>query len=104
MPPPYKKHVFVCLHEREKDDPKGDCLSKGSDGVLKKMKKALKARGLSGEIRANKSGCLDNCEQGCSIVVYPEAVWYGHVQESDVDEIIEKHLIGNEPVTRLKVR
>ena len=103
MPPPYQKHVFVCLHERDKDDPRGDCASKGSGDLLKKLKKSLKQRGLGDQIRANKAGCLDNCENGCSLVVYPEGTWYGHVKESDVEELVEQHLIGGKPVERLRL-
>ena len=103
MAPPFKKHVFVCLHERGKDSDRGDCASKGSEKVLKALKHALKERGLSDEIRANKSGCLDNCERGCSVVVYPEGVWYGGVTADDVDEIVEKHLVGGSPLDRLRL-
>jgi (2Fe-2S) ferredoxin len=103
MPPPFKKHVFVCLNERDPDNPRGDCTRKGSPELLKKLKAALRARGLDEEIRANKAGCLDNCERGCSVVVYPEGVWYGHVTEADVDEIVEKHLVGGQPVARLRL-
>lgn len=104
MPPPFRKHLFVCLHERPAGDPKGDCTSKGSPELLKALKKALKARGLSDQIRAQKSGCLDNCEEGCSVVVYPEGVWYGQVKLADVDELVEKHLVGGKPVERLIVK
>ena len=69
MPPPFRKHVFVCLNERPPDSPKGDCTRKGSPELLKKLKAALRARGLDEEIRANKAGCLDNCANGCSVVV-----------------------------------
>jgi len=103
MPPPFRKHLFVCLHERPEGDPRGDCTSKGSPALLKALKGALKARGLGDEIRAQKSGCLDNCEEGCSVVVYPEGVWYGHVSLADVNELVDKHLVGGEPVERLRL-
>jgi len=52
-------------------------------------------------VRVNKAGCLDQCARGVTCVVYPEAVWYGGVTLDDVDEIIERHLVGGEPVERL---
>ena len=103
MPPPFRKHVFVCLNERPPDAPRGDCTRKGAPGLLKKFKAALQARGLDEEIRANKAGCLDNCANGCSVVVYPDGVWYGHVTEDDVEEIVETHLVRGEPVKRLRL-
>lgn len=103
MPPPFRKHLFVCLNERPADSPRGDCTRKGSPALLKRFKEALRARGLDEEIRANKAGCLDNCENGCSVVVYPDAVWYGRVTEADVEEIVEKHLVAGEPVERLRL-
>ena len=54
-------------------------------------------------MRANKSGCLDQCEHGPTVVVYPDAVWYGGVTEADVAEIVERHLVGGEPVERLRL-
>ena len=54
-------------------------------------------------MRANKCGCLDQCELGPTVVVYPEAVWYGHVTPDDVDEIIESHIVGGQPVERLVI-
>ena len=54
-------------------------------------------------MRANQSGCLDQCEHGPNVVVYPDAVWDGHVTEADVDEIIESHIVGGKPVERLRL-
>lgn len=103
MSPPFRKHVFVCLNSREPDNPRGSCAQKGSEELHAAFKSALKKRGLAAEIRANKAGCLDNCEHGCSVVVYPDGVWYGHVTPGDVDEIVDRHLVGGEPVERLRL-
>ena len=62
---------------------------------------ALVARGLTGRVRANKSQCLDQCEHGPTVVVYPEQVWYGFVRPEDVEEIVDQHIVGNEPGKRL---
>jgi len=93
--------VFVCINERPADNPKGCCKAKGGVEVRDELKLQLKKLGLSKSIRANNSGCLDQCEHGVTVVVYPEQVWYGGVTVDDVKEIVEKHLVGGEPVTRL---
>ena len=82
-------------------NPRGSCDPTGSEALQKAFKKALGERGLNQRIRANKSGCLDQCEFGPTVVVYPDAVWYSKVTESDVNEIIDEHLIGGRPVRRL---
>jgi len=56
-----------------------------------------------GKIRINKSGCLDRCEEGPVMVIYPEAVWYTYVDQQDVDEIIDSHLLSGQVVERLKI-
>jgi (2Fe-2S) ferredoxin len=97
----YERHIFICINERPEGDPRGCCRAKGSDAIREAFKTALKERGLAGRLRANAAGCLDTCAQGVSVVVYPEAVWYGRVTLADVDEIVERHLVGGEVVTRL---
>jgi (2Fe-2S) ferredoxin len=99
--PSFQRHVFVCINERAADHPRGCCKAKGGVEVRDRLKKELKKHGLSKAIRANNSGCLDQCENGVTVVVYPEQVWYGHVTVDDIAEIVEKHLVGGEVVTRL---
>lgn len=54
-------------------------------------------------MRANRSGCLDQCEHGPCVVVYPEGIWYGGVAVADVATIVEEHLLGGRPVRRLLI-
>jgi (2Fe-2S) ferredoxin len=77
----------------------------GSAQIRDYAKKKIKDLGLSGEgkVRVNQAGCLDRCEEGPVCVVYPEGTWYTYVDESDVDEIIESHLVKGNPVERLKI-
>jgi (2Fe-2S) ferredoxin len=102
--PPYTRHIFVCTNLRSADNPKGCCALKGSEAVLDRFKEELHQRGLKGRMRANASGCLDACAFGTSVVVYPEGVWYGGVQVTDVVEIIDSHLLGDRPVERLRMK
>lgn len=100
---PFRKHVFVCTNERPADHPRGSCKPKGAEEVREKFKETLRAKGVRGQIRANAAGCLDQCAQGCTVVVYPDAVWYGAVTPADVEEIVEEHLLNDRPVERLRI-
>jgi len=101
--PPFEKHIFICCNQREPGHPRGSCDPDADDGLQKAFKQALVDRDLQRRMRANKSGCLDQCEHGPTVVVYPDAVWYGGVTEADIAEIIESHLIGGVPVERLRL-
>jgi len=90
----FKKHVFVCVSGKT-------CPSEGAESVCDALRKEIASRGLKKEIRINKSGCFDQCGNGPLVVVYPEAVWYSHVSPEDCKEIVESHLLGDKPVTRL---
>jgi (2Fe-2S) ferredoxin len=69
--------------------------------LVNAFKEAIKSRGLQMEMRAQKTGCLDACNFGPALVVYPEGTYYGHVQPEDVEEIVEKHLLQNQPIAHL---
>ena len=101
--PPFERHIFICCNSREPGHPRGSCDPDADDGLQKAFKKALAERGLNRRVRANKSGCLDQCEHGPTVVVYPDAVWYGFVSEADIGEIIDSHIIGGTPVERLRL-
>ena len=100
----FEKHIFICENVRPEEHPRGCCSEKGSKELRKSFKKKLKKLGLNIDIRANAAGCLDACEHGTTVLIYPEQIWYGRVTENDVDEIIQKHLIENKPVERLLIK
>ncbi|HZS44259.1 MAG TPA: (2Fe-2S) ferredoxin domain-containing protein [Blastocatellia bacterium] len=100
----FEKHIFVCINQRPEGHPRGSCDPTGNGEMQKIFKKKLAERGLKTTVRANRAGCLDQCEHGPNIVVYPEGVWYGFVTPEDIDEIIESHIVGNVPVSRLMMK
>lgn len=100
----FTKHIFVCMNTREAGHPRGCCDPTGQGELQRLFKVKLAQRGIANSsVRANKCGCLDQCELGPTVVVYPEAVWYGHVRPEDVDEIIDGHIVGGRPVERLVI-
>lgn len=100
--PRFEKHIFVCTNVRP-NKPETCCGPKGGENIQKLFKAKLKDLGLSTKVRANKSGCLSTCQYGITVVIYPQGLWYGPVTAEDVDEIIEKSILNNEVVERLKI-
>ena len=97
----YKYHVFICTNSRESGEL---CCEQGAASKMRSYAKArVKQLGLSGEgkIRINSAGCLDRCDKGPVMVIYPEETWYTFVDEADIDEIIEEHLVNDRKVERL---
>ncbi len=101
--PYYRKHVFCCTNERPAGHPRGCCKEKGSVRLRNYMKARAKELGLR-DVRVNIAGCLDRCELGPTMVIYPEGVWYGYRSPEDVDEIIQVHLVEGGRVARLMLR
>jgi (2Fe-2S) ferredoxin len=106
MRPYYSHHVFCCQNRRDESDSRGSCGNKGADVLRDYMKDRIKSLKMAGpgKIRINTAGCLDRCELGPVIVVYPDETWY-HVQNTaDIDKIIEQHLINGSPVESLRLK
>lgn len=99
----FKHHVFFCTNQRTNGE--RSCEDHCSSKVHAYAKQKIKSLGLngSGRVRMNKAGCLDRCDEGPVLVVYPEGIWYTFVDESDVDEIIDRHILGGEIVDRLRL-
>lgn len=98
--PFYDTHVFCCLNQREAGHPRSCCNDRGGAELYEYMKSRAKDLGIK-KIRVNKSGCLERCELGPVLVVYPEGIWYAYSTHEDVDEIIERHIMKGELVERL---
>ncbi len=101
--PFYEAHVFCCTNERPAGHPRGCCKAKGAEKLRDYMKARAKEFGLS-RIRINTSGCLDRCELGPTMVIYPEGVWYHVETREDVDEVLQRHLIEGGRVARLMLK
>jgi len=99
----YKAHVFVCTNEREPGHPRGCCKEKGSVDLRDYMKAKVKELGIK-NVRINNAGCLDRCELGPNMVIYPEGVWYRATNFEEVDEVLQKHLIEGGRVERLMLK
>ena len=91
----YARHVFVCTSGET-------CPTQGDvEKFVKILRAGVAATGKSVEVRINKAGCFSQCGHGPMMVVYPENVWYAGVKESDLEEILESHILGGVPVKRL---
>ncbi len=98
----YEKHIFICTNER-KNSTRKSCGEAHGLELVSKFKEELKTRNIDLKIRVQKSGCLDICDFGPTLVVYPEGVFYVGVTISDVAEIIDEHILNNKPVERLRL-
>jgi (2Fe-2S) ferredoxin/SAM-dependent methyltransferase len=96
---PFRCHLFLCTQKK----PEGIacCAGSGSLAVLEKLELEIESHGLGEDVQLTTCGCMGMCEEGPVLVVYPEGVWYRHVQPQDVGEIVEAHLQGGKPMARL---
>ena len=99
----YDTHGFCCINERPDDHPKGCCSGRGAVPLHGYMKARAKKMNLETRVRVNRSGCLDRCELGPTMVIYPEGVWYTYQTREDIDEILDRHVLRGERVKRLLI-
>lgn len=99
----YQCHLFFCTNRRE--DGRACCHDAGAEPARAWAKARVKALGLAGagKVRVNMAGCLDRCEEGPVLVVYPEGVWYTYVDQEDLEEIIQEHIVNGRIVARLQL-
>jgi (2Fe-2S) ferredoxin len=99
----FKHHVFFCTNQRAAPD--ACCANHNAAQMQAHAKDRVKQLGLNGagKVRINKAGCLDRCDEGPCLVVYPEGVWYTFVDQHDIDEIVESHLRDGKVVERLRL-
>jgi (2Fe-2S) ferredoxin len=99
----YRAHVFCCVNERPEGHPRGCCKRKGAERLRNYLKARAKELGLD-DMRINQAGCLERCELGPTMVIYPEGIWYSYATIEDAEEILQRHLIKGERVERLMLR
>lgn len=99
----YRAHVFCCTNERPAGHPRGCCKAKGAEKLRDYMKARAKELGLK-DIRINSAGCLDRCECGPTMVIYPEGIWYSIGSRADIDEVLDVHLRQGGRVARLMLQ
>lgn len=100
----FNKHIFVCNNQRQAEDARGCCSARGSVALLDYLKKRVHESGLKGKVRVNKAGCLDACQYGPTLVIYPDDVWYSPQTQADMEEILTEHIENNRIVERLLIR
>jgi (2Fe-2S) ferredoxin len=98
----YRLHVFCCTNVRPDGHERGSCGKRRAERLRNYLKARAKEEGLT-DVRINTAGCLDRCERGPAMVVYPEGVWYHYDSVADVEAILMDHLVGGRPVDRLRL-
>jgi len=101
--PKFTCHLFVCCNRREPGHSRGCCDPDGSEELRNRFKSELKKRGLGPLVRANSAGCLDQCELGPTVVIYPQEIWYGGVKLEDVTRILDETVIGGRVIEELLI-
>jgi (2Fe-2S) ferredoxin len=98
----FEKHIFICANQ--KAEGKACCGEQRGMELVEKMREVLAEKGLKGKVRAQRSGCLDACSKGPTLVIYPEGTYYGHLTVSDIERIVDEHIIGGNTIKELELQ
>jgi (2Fe-2S) ferredoxin len=98
----FEKHIFICANQ--KAEGKACCGEKNGLELIEKFREVLNEKGLKGKVRAQKSGCLDACNFGPALVIYPEGTYYGHIKLEEVERIVNEHVIGGKVIEELELK
>lgn len=90
---PMTKHVLVCAN--------ADCAERGSVALLAELRRRVKDAGRELDIRITRTHCMGRCGEGPTVAVYPDGIWYRGVTESDAEDLVRDHLLGDRLVSRL---
>jgi (2Fe-2S) ferredoxin len=101
--PAFTHHIFVCGNTRAPGHRRGCCDPEGRQALRDALKAELKRAGFQDTVRVNHAGCLDQCEHGPTVVIYPQAIWYGRVGLDDVSRIVRKTVLGGEVLADLAI-
>ncbi|MCP4193612.1 MAG: (2Fe-2S) ferredoxin domain-containing protein [Planctomycetaceae bacterium] len=100
---PFTHHIFVCCNHRDSGHPRGCCDPDGDGSLKKAFKEAIARRKLRAQVRANLAGCLDQCELGPTVVIYPAGIWYGKVSLTDVERILDETVLAGKIIDELLI-
>jgi (2Fe-2S) ferredoxin len=90
----YRRHVFLCMGPN-------CCTAEVGQAAWETLKKALKEHGLSygpNDCYRTKVGCLRICQDGPTMLVYPEGAWYHGMTAERIPEFVERHLVEDKPI------
>lgn len=101
--PTFQCHLFVCCNQRAPGHSRGCCEPAGS-AIRDALKAEVKRQaGADLVVRVNQAGCLDQCEYGPTLVIYPQGIWYGRLQLADVPRIVRETVVGGQVLEDLRI-
>lgn len=98
----FEKHIFICANQ--KAEGKACCGEQNGMELVQKFREVIAEKGLKGKVRAQKSGCLDACQNGPVLVIYPDGTYYGKVSIHDVEKIVDEHVLQNKIIEELELK